>query len=53
MQKRRLRCFAEFSDGLWAAYCLDLGLGAQGDSLAEVKAKLEVNRPGFCGGFNP
>lgn len=36
-----LRCFAEREDGLWVAYCLDLSLAAQADSLAEVKHKLD------------
>jgi len=37
-----LRCFAEREDGLWVAYCLDLSLVAQGDSLQEVRHKLEM-----------
>lgn len=42
MPKRYLRCFAEFSGGVWVAYCLDLGMGAQGDSMDEAKRKLEA-----------
>ncbi len=37
-----LRCFAEREDGLWVAHCLDLSLAAQGDSLADVKRKLDL-----------
>lgn len=37
-----LRCYAEKLDGQWQAFCLDLCLAAQGDSLAEVRQKLEA-----------
>ena len=37
-----LRCFAEVRDGAWQAICIDLGLAAQGDSLAEVRQKLDA-----------
>ncbi|MDR6093165.1 DUF1902 domain-containing protein [Stenotrophomonas sp. SORGH_AS_0321] len=37
-----LRCFAERDDGLWVAHCLDLSLAVQGDSLDEVKRKLDL-----------
>lgn len=41
MQRRHLQCFAERKDGLWLAFCVDLGLGAQGDSYEEAKERLE------------
>lgn len=37
-----LRCFAQRHDGLWVAYCLDFALGAQGDTFAEARAKLDL-----------
>lgn len=37
-----LRCFAEFRDGAWQAICIDLGLAAQGESLAEARQKLDA-----------
>lgn len=37
-----LRCFAEREDGLWVAHCLDLSLAVQGDTLPEVKHKLDL-----------
>lgn len=37
-----LRCFAERDEGVWVAYCLDLSLVAQGDSLEEVRGKLDA-----------
>ncbi len=36
-----LRGYAELVDQQWQAFCIDLNLAAQGDSLAEVKAKLQ------------
>jgi len=36
-----MRCFAERIDGQWQAFCVDLNLAAQADSVAEVKAKLD------------
>lgn len=36
----KVRCFAEFKDGHWQAFCLDFTLAVQGDSLQEVKEKL-------------
>ena len=35
-----LRCYAERKDGYWQAFCVDLCLAVQGDSLREVKQKL-------------
>lgn len=35
-----LRCYMEKKDGCWQAFCIDLCLAVQGDSSAEVKAKL-------------
>ena len=40
--RQKLRCFAERSEGVWVAYCLDLGLGAQADTFDEAKDKLEA-----------
>lgn len=37
---KMLRCYAELKDGQWQAFCIDLTLAAQGDSLEEVKEKL-------------
>ncbi len=36
-----LRCYAEQISGGWQAFCLDLCLAAQGDTIDEVKHKLE------------
>lgn len=35
-----LRCYIERKDGIWQAFCIDLCLAVQGDSLADVKRKL-------------
>lgn len=35
-----LRCFAERKEDYWQAFCIDLCLAVQGDSLQEVKGKL-------------
>lgn len=35
-----LRCFAERKEGYWQAFCIDLCLAVQGDSLKEVQQKL-------------
>lgn len=37
-----LRCYAERNGDLWVAYCLDFTLACQGDTLKEVKAKLDA-----------
>ena len=37
-----LRCLADKSNGQWQAFCLDLDLAAQGETLDEAKAKLEA-----------
>lgn len=37
-----IRCFAEKIDDQWVGVSLEFGLAAQGDSLAEVKAKLDA-----------
>lgn len=37
-----LRCFVERRDDRWQGFCIDLNLAAQGDSLEEVKCKLEA-----------
>lgn len=34
------RCFAERHGDQWLAFCIDLTLAAQGDSLADVKRRL-------------
>ena len=36
-----LRCFAERTDGVWSAVCLDLNLAAQSESLDAVMEKLD------------
>lgn len=36
-----LRCYIIKYKDQWQAFCIDLNLAAQGDSLIEVKAKLE------------
>jgi hypothetical protein len=36
-----LRCFAEERGNVWQAFCIDFGLAVQGESLAEVKRKLD------------
>jgi hypothetical protein len=36
-----LRCYAEQENDVWIAVCLDFCLATQGDSLVEVKTKLE------------
>lgn len=36
-----LRCYAERLNGQWQAFCIDLSLGAQGESLDEVTSKLD------------
>lgn len=42
MQSRSLNCFAERRDGVWLAFCVDLGLGAQGQSFEDAKQRLEA-----------
>ena len=37
-----LRCYAEEKMGEWQAFCLDLGLAAQGESEAEACGKLNA-----------
>lgn len=37
-----VRCYAQQSDGIWQAICIDLNLAAQADSLNEAKRKLEA-----------
>ena len=37
-----LRCYAEQEKDVWIAVCLDFCLAVQGDSLSEVKTKLET-----------
>jgi len=39
-QDKLLRCYAEKSDGLWIAVCIDLSLAAQADTMVEAKQKL-------------
>ena len=38
---RQLRCYAHGTEGQWQAVCLDLDVGAAGDSLPAVMASLE------------
>jgi len=35
-----LRCYAERTDGVWSAICLDLNLASQGDTLADARSEL-------------
>lgn len=42
MKKQYLRCFAEYSGGVWVAYCVDLGLGAQSNDYDDARTKLEA-----------
>ncbi len=35
-----LRCYAEMVEGQWQAFCLDLSLAVQGESLPEAQDKL-------------
>jgi len=37
-----LRCLIERDQGLYVGYCLDLGLGVQGDTVAEVHENLHA-----------
>jgi hypothetical protein len=41
-KKLLLRCYAERTDDLWLAFCLDFSLGVQADTLDEARAKLEA-----------
>ena len=42
-KKIRVRCYAEReSDGSWFGICIDLNLAAQGDTLEEVRQKLDA-----------
>ena len=36
-----IRCFAERKDDQWQAFSLEFGLAAQGNSLGEVRSKIE------------
>ena len=36
-----LRCYAKRDGDLWVAFCLDLSLGTQADTLEEAKQKLD------------
>ena len=36
-----VRCYAKQEEGVWVAVSLDFALATQGDSLSEVKKKLE------------
>jgi len=35
-----LRCYMEKKNGYWQAFCIDLSLAVQGDTIEEVKGKL-------------
>lgn len=37
-----LRCYANKEGDQWQAFCIDLCLAAQGDSLSEVKDKINI-----------
>jgi len=36
-----IKCFAKQEQGAWVAVCLDFNLAVQGDSLSDVKRKIE------------
>lgn len=36
-----VRCYAKRTKGMWVAFCLDFALGAQADTLAEARKKLD------------
>ncbi len=38
----RLACYAEKKGGYWQAFCLNFDLAAQGDSLADVRQRIEA-----------
>ena len=38
--KRMLRCYGERKGNIWQAFCVDLNLAVQGNSLQEVQSKL-------------
>lgn len=40
MRGETWRCFAEYSQGQWIGWCVDLGIGERGDSLEEVRTRL-------------
>lgn len=42
MRKNYVRCFAEYSGGVWVAYCVDLDLAAQGDTFEEARRKIDA-----------
>lgn len=42
-----LRCYAENSQGYWAAYCLDLTLYATGETFEESREKLDQEICGY------
>lgn len=42
VQVCRVRCYAEMKDGYWQAFSIEYGLAAQGDSLEEVRQKLDA-----------
>lgn len=35
-----LRCFAKYSGGVWVAFCVDLNLAAQAETLVDARRKL-------------
>lgn len=39
--KRKVRCYAEKIGKQWQAFCIDLNLAVQADTLPDVRAKLE------------
>lgn len=42
-----VRCYAEGHDGQWEAFCLDLDLAVQGESLIEVQDSLNDAMCGY------
>ncbi len=43
----QLRCLIEQDQGLYVGYCLDLGLGVQGDTVIEVRERLHTAINGY------
>lgn len=37
-----VRCYAQYNEGQWQAFCLNFDLAAQGETFDETRAKLEA-----------
>lgn len=49
MRDIKLRCYAKMSEGSWYAFCVDLNLVDQRDTLKEVKKAMEENIDCYLG----